>query len=146
MSKRRKKQPRIGHRPQPTKTPHQVEGVDVSGLKVLWSFEVFDHQKKWYDEGYQEEPFREVAQHMRDYEGRTWGEILAHGKRDHFIPTKDLIPDAQARLRVINQDDIDHLLRFRFSGARRIWGIKKEQVFRVVWWDPQHRVCPSKEK
>jgi hypothetical protein len=29
-------------------------------------------------------------------------------------------------------------------GAReRLWGFRRGSVFHVVWWDPDHKVCPT---
>jgi len=112
-------------------------------LPVLWSFILFDGTIEWHDQSHREESFRKVAKHMKDYEGLTWGEIE---QRDHPIAKNQLIRDAQRRLRTIQQDDIDELWRFRFDARRRIWGIRDGRVFKVLWWDPQHKIRPSRLK
>lgn len=62
------------------------------------------------------------------------------------IPLEGLDPDAQARLREIEADDLDALWELRVSGAKRIWGTRSEHVFDLIWWDPGHSVCPSQRR
>lgn len=33
------------------------------------------------------------------------------------------------------------MFRFRLSGEKRLWGFRDHGVFRVIWWDPEHKVC-----
>jgi hypothetical protein len=37
------------------------------------------------------------------------------------------------------------MFRFRLAGEKRLWGFRDHAVFRVVWWDPEHEVCPSEK-
>jgi hypothetical protein len=85
-----------------------------------------------------------VVSHLRDYERRTWEEIERDHKRDHPIPVPcdGLSRDALDRLRTLRMDDIDELWRFRFGAKVRVWGIRFDHYFRVLWWDPQHKVYP----
>jgi hypothetical protein len=83
---------------------------------------------------------------MRDYERRTWAEIIANSRRDHTVPVDHLVKEARDRLVYLNQDDVDELWRLRFEGEQRIWGIKHGPLFRVLWWDPLHRVCPARKR
>ncbi len=32
------------------------------------------------------------------------------------------------------------------NGKQRIWGIKDRNILKVLWWDPDHEVCPSLKK
>lgn len=139
------KRPTSKYRPKPSKVPTS-EPVSTSRDTVHWSFALFDGSIEWHTHGYKEETFRQVAEHMRGYEGMTWGEIENKRKHNHPVPVGGLIPRAQARLREINQDDIDELWRFRFGGQLRIWGIRDGRLFKVLWWDPQHAICPSAKK
>jgi hypothetical protein len=67
-----------------------------------------------------------------------WGESRAKD-----IPTTQLCADAQRRLREIEKDDQDRLVEFRLSGIERIWGVRDGHICHVLWWDPDHQVCPS---
>lgn len=118
MAKNRR-QPKRAYTPVPSKIPVAVP-VSTSGLSVHWSFALFDGSVDWHTDQHKEETFREAAQHMRDYEGLTWGQIENRRKYNHPVPIGALIPKARNRLRTIKQDDIDELWRFRFGGKPRI--------------------------
>ena len=47
------------------------------------------------------------------------------------------------RLRELQQDDSDGLYELRFGGKERVWGIRRDDRFCILWWDPEHMVCPS---
>lgn len=71
----------------------------------------------------------------------TWGEI--RGDKHKFIPSENLCTEARRRLVDIAQDDADGLYELRLSGTERVWGHRIEDVCHLVWWDPDHTVCPS---
>lgn len=137
-----RKQPKRAYQPSRRKQP-RGEPSSTADLTPIWSFALFDKSAVWHDEQYQEETFREVASHLKDYEGMTWGRIENRRRYNHPVPVERLITEAQKRLVEINLDDTDELWRFRLSGKRRIWGIRDRHIFKVLWWDPQHRICPS---
>ena len=73
-----------------------------------------------------------------------WSQVL--GNRHHEIPKNKLHPEALKRLTEIKQDDIDMLVSLHLSGTQIIWGIRKHNILRILWWDPDHKVCPSLKK
>lgn len=74
----------------------------------------------------------------------TWNEILVKGKkRNHSVAITQLCAQAQKRLRDSGQADLEELVSLRLSGPERVWGILREGVLAVIWWDPNHEVCPS---
>ena len=86
----------------------------------------------------------DLREKLGHFESMTWSEILIRDKRrNHFIPRKDICKAAQDRLVSMRQDDVDELVSLRLSGPERVWGILDGDILRVVWWDPEHRVCPS---
>src|SRR6185295_14332705 len=64
-------------------------------------------------------------------------------KQNHGVELYKLCPRAQVRLRQLGYDDLDELYTLRLSGLERIWGIRECNVFSILWWDPNHEVCPS---
>ncbi len=76
----------------------------------------------------------------------TWNDILRDRKRNHSVQKTELISEARKRLLKINQEDLDDLFRFRFSGKQRLWGIRQQQSFKLLWWDPDHEICPSAKR
>jgi hypothetical protein len=85
-----------------------------------------------------------ILRGLRQFEDRTWKEIL--GRRDHVVKWGSIIPAAQKRLREIEQDDVEELVSLHLDGTHRVWGIPDLPVLRLLWWDPDHRICPSPRK
>ena len=62
----------------------------------------------------------------------------------HPIEQNQIIPSAQRRLRELHLDDIEELWSLRITGKKRLWCIKDagQNVFSILWWDPEHKICP----
>jgi hypothetical protein len=81
---------------------------------------------------------------MKELETMTWHSISETGS--HFIDVSGLSKPARDRLMEIHQDDVDQLYSLRVTGRLRIFGIRDGGVLRVLWWDPDHQVCPAHKK
>lgn len=87
---------------------------------------------------------REVRSKLAQFETMNWREILLDSKKqNHSVDVDRLILHAQKWL-----DDHKYLeeklVSLRLSGRERIWGYLAEHgVMVVLWWDPDHEVCPS---
>jgi len=86
---------------------------------------------------------------LRNFETITWQEILnasggrSRGNNNHKIPINELVPKARKRLKDLKLDNISHLFSLRLTGEIRIWGILDGFVFRLLWFDPKHQICPT---
>lgn len=80
----------------------------------------------------------------RDIERQRTGGRDRHRKH-HDIPLSRICPEAQADIarRKLDEEFDDAIFRFRLNGEQRLWGFRRGRVFHVVWWDPEHQVCPS---
>lgn len=137
--KKPKKDRRI--RIQVEKKPKAKEKPSDS-LTIRWCFSTFDNYK-WTEDNYKHDDFYDIAKHFKDYEGMTWASIK---RRDHPISINKIIREAQTRLAEIQEEDIDALWRLGFKGLQRLWGIRDNENFRLLWWDPQHKIYPSTRK
>jgi hypothetical protein len=63
----------------------------------------------------------------------------------HAVEYDRLDTAAQRRLEEIGRGEIDSLFSVRITGEQRVWGVKDVAILRVLWWDPNHSVCPSKK-
>lgn len=88
---------------------------------------------------------RYVVGKLRNFETMTWNEIKRCGG-NHSIELTSLSAEARARLEEIRHNDEDALFSFRLSGRERVWGIRREALLHLLWWDPKHEVCPSHRK
>lgn len=84
----------------------------------------------------------EVLRRLGNYETMTWREI--DGPQSHGIPFGDLAKGARDRLVEISQDDAAEYFSLRVNSAARVRGIRDAHTLRILWWDPNHEVCPSK--
>ena len=139
------KQPKAKFLLQPSKTPKAAVSPDsllyqhpswrVRSLEIAGPF-------GWHE--ISGEKLREIGKKPGDFESLTWQEIRIRDKdKNHAIPVADLTIEAQDRLAEIGQDDVDEIFSLRLSAKERIFGILDESVMRVLWWGPDHRVCPS---
>ncbi len=87
---------------------------------------------------------------LKDFEGKNWNEIqreyYGNEKRKtkhHAIPVDHLVKDAQNRLKVLGIRDIDELFSLRLDGKFRIFGIRKFGCLQIIWFDPNHEICPA---
>lgn len=70
----------------------------------------------------------------------------------HKEPLTNLAPAAQARLRDLDLEGVTggELSKFQVSeiaGHARMWAIKNDNVYFLLWWDPDHeveRAAPSR--
>lgn len=139
-----KKQAKNAIEPKAKKHPPDREPKSFDGTYVQWSFKYFDNHE-WFDGNHKTVPFTKIGNHMTSYERMTWAQIRRQ-KRDHAIEPDCIIPEAWKRLIALELNDYDELWRFRFGSEPRIWGLKIKSVFYVLWWDPQHKICPSPKK
>jgi hypothetical protein len=126
--------PRIGANPS-----------DTNKLKPVWSIVIFDRDGPWGKCKFtdNEHLWMELFPKLRDYERMTWGEIYKDKDKNHSVLFGSLVKEARDRLTELKLDDINELFRFRLSGKGRVWGIREGRVFKLLWWDPEHFVCPS---
>ncbi len=89
----------------------------------------------------------ELAQRLGSTELRTWNEIFASDKaNNHPNQVERFSKEAKKRLRELKRDDFDELHSIRLSGKGRLYGVLREGVFYIIWWDRDHQVYPSKKK
>lgn len=86
---------------------------------------------------------------LKDIESKRWSDIEkeTHGKKgkskNHWVDVKDIIKPAQVRLSELNMDDHEQIYSLRLTGTQRIWGIRQQNYFRLLWFDFDHDICPS---
>lgn len=113
---------------------------------IVWRFGDVDHDGDW---GFDTLPTKDVVdllQKLGSFETMKLKNLFAgdsqHGK--HYDPT-ELPPAAQKRLAALKRDDETQISRVRLSGKKRLYGFMRENVFYALWWDPEHKVWPSKK-
>lgn len=113
-------------------------------LSPSWKFSSVDKNGpyKWP----QDDPglVSEIIKKLSNFDSMKWLEIS--GEDHHSIPRSSLSKEAQQRLEQLELDDIDEIFSFHFNGRKRIFGILDLSAVKLLWWDEDHKVCPSKLK
>lgn len=129
---------------EPTKTPRLGESIDVWKLRPIWSFAQLDFYAEvggWIH--LKPEDLDGLLARFRDWEKMTWSEILSEGRRqNHPIFVSKCCLKARERLEHLKLDDLEELMSLRVTGQARVIGIRVRDVFHILWWDPEHAVCP----
>ncbi len=145
MSKHNGKNPFAKQQP---KTGKHVRGPAVAastdGVTIAWHLSTIDKDGPfgWCHVG-QSCYWDRIHQKLASFETMTWNDIV---KGSHPVELKDLSKEARKRLEEIQQDDIESLYSLRLTGTERIWGIRDRNFLKVLWWDPNHKVCPSNKR
>lgn len=85
-----------------------------------------------------------VRTKLSNFESMTIAEIFVKSKKqNHSVSKRLLCNDAQKRLDELRLYDVDKLHSLRLEAKKRVWGILIENVIHLLWWDPEHAVCPS---
>lgn len=87
-----------------------------------------------------------IHERLANYETMQWEDFFGPQKDSHNVGLEKLIKEATDRLDELRLSDIESLASLRVSGKERIWGIREGHVFRILWWDTEHKICPSIKK
>jgi|GEM_PF-775837 len=112
--------------------------------KPVWSFKGFDLKGPGQADKLEDLVLARTIKRLGDFETMNWVAIATGGS--HAVSIGELSTQAQGRLVELKCDDLDDLYSFRLGGKRRIWGIRRADLVELLWWDPDHKVCPSKLK
>jgi hypothetical protein len=141
------KTPSVAREPTVDKIAKAVHGPNANDLQPAWrisSLQMIDPYG-WHQ--IDRAKMQEIQQKLASFEAMTWTEILVRAKKqNHSVRRQDLCKAAQDHLADIRLDDVDELISLRLSGKERVWGIRSHNVLTVLWWDPDHEVCPSLKK
>lgn len=135
------KVPTKGTEPVASKTP-RIAASPIESETLVWRFTRMDLDGQWSWTALTPKHARDVHGKCCQFETMRASELFGSGG-NKLIPIERLCGDAQKRLREIDADDLDGLWELRLGGKPRIWGARSEHAFDLIWWDPEHTVCPS---
>ncbi len=88
-----------------------------------------------------------VHSKLVELERLTWKEILVRDRhRNHPISVNKLVASAQKTLEKTPFRGTDQVVSLQLSGTERVFGVMENEIFNVLWWDPDHKVCPAPQK
>lgn len=149
--KKRKKQTKLQRISRTKQTVINTDSSDNS--KIIWAFDNLDNDGCFkFDVSREDFEHQEVLDKIISYSSMTWREILRQthdgGKsKNHSLVYESLSVEAQERLRIKELEDVsDSIFSFALNNLLRIVGIRDKEKFHVLWYDPEHQVCPSKRR
>lgn len=93
---------------------------------------------------------RVVLEKLIEYGNLTWGEIKrqthdrTNKSKHHHLSGAKLSREAEQRIRAKHlEEDADDIFSFALMNKIRIIGLKQDAEFHIVWYDEEHRFCPS---
>lgn len=129
---------------------------DIRQNLVQWTVREMDHEYSglWNWELKSNEAHK-VLGYLEELSQKTWGQVEKEctGKKDrhrkhHPMQVSELCKEAQKRLkeRFENEELPEELYRFRLAGKVRLWGIRSQTTFKLIWYDRDHQVYPTERK
>lgn len=121
--------------------------------KPIWRFDRIDNDGEFafnvHRPDFQHEEFLDK---MISYSNMTWSQIRQQthdeGKsKHHFISYDQLSKLAQNRIAALKIEDYtDSIYSFALKNKLRIIGLRGDNSeFHILWYDPDHEVCPSRK-
>ena len=139
-----KKQPRAHYQPQTTKEATHTKNPDgYQKQSIAWHFECMDKSGSW---PCNINTLQNIENRLREFEKMRWSELTGHS---HPLPINKIIAKAQRRLIDLGYDDYESLYQFDIKNGqqkRRLWGLREENIFKILWWDPNHEVYPVEKR
>jgi hypothetical protein len=121
------------------KQPRTVEDVSYGNLKAAWRINRMQLMDPYSWRKLPPDKIEYLHKKLSEFEQRTWNEIFVDDKRrNHPLPVLELKCPLARKWMAEHMPGEDQLWTLRLSGAERIWGIFREGVYQVVFWDPNH--------
>ncbi|MDX0512717.1 hypothetical protein GOL41_26310 [Sinorhizobium medicae] len=136
------KQPKVAQAPIVRKTAKFETDPTIKGGPISWRFSHADKAGPFAWTCFEEAAIMgDVLTHLTNVEGLSEKDLINGGS--HAIEVYKLSKPARDRLEELQHDDLDSLFSLRMTGKRRIFCIHHGTIMRVLWYDPEHQVCPA---
>ena len=144
-----KPQKKRAYNPKFDRTPRKLtDPISLDDTNFKWrvhnSYIDYDHQQFGWRKVKIIHFLRKIVQLLQSYEGLKWHEVK---RKPHCHPWGlDEIPkECYSRLKE-RQIDIEQLFQIGLGNKPRIIGYKTRSIFYLMWYDPDHKFCPTKAK
>ncbi len=141
-----KREPRS---PSGSPTDRTPKGQSASSIKEnpVWRFKHFDTDPQspwsWTKLNSNGQELIKILEKLREFESMPWKDIL--GDKNHRLRQAAISNRAQQRLNQLGlSDEADNICSLRIDSKKRVVGILRGSIFYLLWWDPNHEVCPSR--
>lgn len=116
-----------------------------------WSFRILKPEGPYGWGRASSNDLKTVADRLGRFESMKWGELVTlPGNPHHLVSVDDLGKEARQEFERIfhPQDQVDELMSLRVDARKRVWGRLDHDTpaLQILWWDPEHKVCPSTKR
>ena len=147
--KKQTKKPDIASQKKTQKPP-----IPSVSQKVIWIFDNIDADGAFaFNPSRSDFEAQVVLGKIISYSGMTWREIAEHThdeskSKHHFLDYEGLSDAAKKRLEAkkIGNDKWEQIFSFALTNKLRIIGLREDEKFHVLWYDPNHEVYPVKQR
>ena len=132
------------------KRTEKEKGYSSDGEKVVFRFDKIDRTGKFaFDIGRKDFSHKLVLDKIISYSSMTWTEIKRQthdgGKsKNHMLDPDSISAEVMERIKERGLEEYsDAIFSFALQNKIRIVGYRENQFFYVLWYDPNHEICPS---
>lgn len=138
--------------------PRSIEADTYKNTAFSWCHSRSDNEgnwswgepRNWTDDEYKSDIYSCLSAQVNN----SWNEVekaTYNGKKKYrkilnkYQPVSSICKEAQ--LRWADQLDLsqfDELFRLRLGGKKRLWGIRVQHHFFLIWYERNHKICPIK--
>ena len=110
---------------------------------IRWSFEHlrFDGPFGW--KSIDPDDLTNVIGRLSSWSREGWTRLTNQGD-NHFVDTETISYAAKRDLSV--KGPPEQLLSLRIDGRKRAFGFREHDIVHLLWWDPEHEICPSPKR
>lgn len=136
------KNPKAKFDPQPSKTPKAGFNENPLLLRPAWRIGSIEMRDPFGWHEIDTNTLHEIRERLKSFETMNIVDFFGPKKPSHAVELRLLCKDARDRLTELRLDGLETLASLRLAGRKRIWAIPEHNVFILLWWDPNHLVCP----
>lgn len=113
----------------------------VSGKHLRFRFHLVDVGSEWCLSKITPEAHQELLTKLGQFESMTVGAVFSGspGKDYDYVTNKDANAALKAKF------GSTEVSRLRLSGKARLYGIRQNEFFSILWWDPEHAIWPTEK-
>jgi len=135
--------PHAAQDPSRAKVPRSIAVTSFHHLRPSWRVANMEMVEPFGWHGVDGATLQYIRGRLAHFETMTWAEILVRAKKqNHSIKVSDICSAAQQRLEVLSLV-LEDVVSLRLSARERVYGYLENGVLIVLWWDPDHQICPS---
>jgi hypothetical protein len=125
--------------------PRALPEASTSNERLCWRYRHADHGGPWCFHNAAGDGFCGLLTRLANFESMTVNEAFHQGDYPGKDYDVDQIPNRAAldRLEALGLPDMTKISVLRLGGQQRLYGFLQDNIFHVIWWDPEHEIWPS---